>query len=80
MWTSPSGFERFPYDVRRKLICEAGAPEIFQSLRANRTVTPNEHDEQGEEREDWEMLYDGLGSVRDALAKHAPWMYVQRDS
>ncbi|KAK1943430.1 hypothetical protein P3T76_004826 [Phytophthora citrophthora] len=81
-------FERFHYDVRQKVICDAakaGSLEILRFLRANGTVIPNEDDEgEGvlyEEWENWETRYGGLSSARASLAKEAKWIYggLQRD-
>ncbi|KAK1943419.1 hypothetical protein P3T76_004815 [Phytophthora citrophthora] len=88
-------FERFPYGVRQKVICEAakaGALEILQFFRANGTVVSNdEEDEDGyvvwdEEREDWEkgryIHFGGSDAAHAALAGHVElvkWMYVKSE-
>ncbi|KAL3663193.1 hypothetical protein V7S43_011603 [Phytophthora oleae] len=86
-------FERFPYGVRRKVICEAakaGALEILQFLRANGTVVSSEEEEEDgdgewdEERENWErgryIHVGGLDTTEAALAGHTDlvkWLYVR---
>ncbi|KAL3659374.1 hypothetical protein V7S43_015645 [Phytophthora oleae] len=85
-------FERFPYGVRRKVICEAakaGALEILQFFRANGTTIRNEAEQQDEdeewdeEKENWErgryIRFGGLDAAEAALAGHddvVKWLYA----
>ncbi|KAK1942832.1 hypothetical protein P3T76_005469 [Phytophthora citrophthora] len=84
-------FERFPFGVRRIVICEAakaGALEKLQFFRANGAVIHNEEEEfdvngeWDEEKEDWErgryMRFGGLDAAQAALAGHVDvvkWLY-----
>ncbi|KAK1943427.1 putative ankyrin repeat protein [Phytophthora citrophthora] len=84
-------FERFPYGVRQKVVCEAakaGALEILQFFRANGTVIRGEEedeeegDEWDEEREDWEkgryIHFGGYDAAHATLAGHVglvKWIY-----
>eukprot|EP00644_Phytophthora_capsici_P004818 jgi/Phyca11/96845/e_gw1.1.955.1 len=86
-------FERFPYGVRHKVICEAvkaGALEILQFFRTNGTpihaqeVKENGYEELDEERENWEgeryIHFDGIDATEAVLAGRedlVKWLYEQ---